>query len=155
MVVALLTIVVAIVLPEAKWASSGSIKIPVRVFVFDASRGKPIADSRVVIFRAPPLLSERSLAESRELYDPENVERAPITMQGATGDDGMAVIEVEFRTGASHNRPTPYAHLRWGWVYVHADGYGAVVVPVRYESEPMAAVRQQKEFSVSIGLVPI
>lgn len=153
--IVLIGILVALVLPGVKWASSGSIRVPVRVFVFDAASGKPVPDARIIVFPAPPVQSPTSLAQFRELYDPENVERRPVTMQGGTGEDGTAVIDVEFRTGANHERPVSYAHLRWHWVYVQAEGYGAVVVPVRHESLPVATVRLQKELPVSIGLVPM
>jgi len=153
--IVLLAVPVALILPGVKWASSGSIRVPVHVFVFDAVSGKPIADARVIIFHAPPVQGEKSLAESRELFDPEYVERLPSTMQGGTDEGGTAVIDVEFRTSASHERPEPYAHVRWEWVYVQAAGYGSVVVPVRYESQPVATVRQQKELPVSVGLVPM
>lgn len=68
--------------------------------------------------------------------------------------DGTAVVDVEFRTSASHERPASYVHLRWEWVQVRAEGYGGVVVPVRHESQPTTTVRKQNELVMTIGLLP-
>jgi hypothetical protein len=38
---------------------------------------------------------------------------------------------------------------------VEAEGYGSVVIPVRYESQPIATLRTQKEIVVPVGLIPM
>lgn len=147
---ALAAVVVALILPGAQWAASGSMRVPVRVFVFDASRGTPISNAHVAIFYAPPLVTPESLEVNRDLYDPQN--RGRDRNSATTDAKGTAVIEYEFRTGANHERPTMHAHLRWAWVHVHAEGYGGFVVPVRHESLPTKALRDQKELLVPVGL---
>jgi hypothetical protein len=73
---------------------------------------------------------------------------------GATEADGTVVIEFDFRTGASHTQPESRAHLSFYWVYVRANGFGGVFVPVRHNPLP-TAVLKQKELFVPIGLTPV
>ncbi|MEJ7594233.1 MAG: hypothetical protein WKF77_22070 [Planctomycetaceae bacterium] len=153
LLIAIIAVVVALILPVTKWAASGSIRFPVRVLVFDAVRGRPIANAHVGIFRAAPLDDLKSLEESPDEYDPTN--RVRDDDSGTTSADGAVVINYEFRTGANYERPTMYAHLTRAWVSVKAEGYGSIVVPVRYESQPTATLRTQKEILVSVGLIPM
>ncbi|MBS0264218.1 MAG: hypothetical protein JSS02_19935 [Planctomycetes bacterium] len=151
-IIAIVAVIAALLIPPAKWGGSGSIRIPVRVLVFDASRGTPIANARVAMFYAPPLHDMKWLEESPDLYDSTN--RARHDGVGTTDADGAAVIEYEFATLASYNNPTWRARLQSAWVHVQADGFGGAVIPVRYESEPTAKLRDQKELLVTIGLTP-
>lgn len=153
LVIAIIGVLVALLLPATQWASSGSIRFPVRVLVFDAIHGKPIANAHVGIFWAAPFSDLKSLKEETDKYDPKTHVRDED--RGTTAADGDVVINYEFRTGANHERPTPHAHLRWAWVHVDAEGYGNIVVPVRYESQPIATLRTQKEIVVSVGLIPM
>ncbi len=146
-------VVVALLLPVPQWASSGSIRFPVRVLVFDAVHGKPIANARVGIFGAAPLTDFKSLEEGNDEYDPKV--RVRDENRGTTDADGAVVIDYEFTTGANYQRPTPNAHLRRAWVHVEAEGYGGIVVPVRYESQPVATLRTRKDLVVSVGLIPV
>lgn len=151
-VIAIVAVMVAMLLSGEQWASSGSIRFPVRVLVFDAAHGTPIANARIGIFRARPLYDSKSLEEERDRYDPKN--RIRNTDYGTTDADGTVVIEHEFTTGANHLRPATHAHLGRAWVHVLAEGYGGVVVPVRHDSQPTATLREQKELVVPVGLMP-
>lgn len=155
LVIAIVAVLVALIVPSAQWASSGFLRAPVRVIVFDAASGEPIANARVAVFRAEPLSETNTSPVENRRYD---VRLSPLisdTNRGVTGADGMAVIEHEFRTGANHDRPMPHVHLTWAWVEVRAEGYGGLVVPVRHETLPVESVRTQGELVVPIGLLPI
>lgn len=150
-VVAIIAVSLALLLPTTKWASSGNIRFPVRVLVFDAASGAPIENAEVGIFRAPPVVDLTSLEEGPGNYNPSN--RIRDADRGVTNAGGAVVINYEFTTGASHVRPAAHAHLRWSWVSIKSEGYGSLVVPVRYESLPTAALRAQKELLVTVGLI--
>lgn len=154
MIVTILAILAALLLPPVQWVSDGDIRIPVRVFVFDAKAAKPLSQAHVIIFRAPPLTDAKLLSEFPERYDPAQPERLYGVFEGATGADGMAVIESTFSVSASHRNPVPQAHTSWAWVAVQAKGYGSVVVPVSYESQPTAELRKRGELPVTVGLLP-
>jgi hypothetical protein len=139
---------------SVQWASSGSIRFPVRVLVFDATTGLPLADAHVAVFRAPPVLGSKSLEESPHRYDPRNLDRVARVWRGVTAGDGTVVIMCELSTGASNRRPAPYAHVRSAWVHAQADGFGGVVVPVRHESISTATMREMQELFVPVGLTP-
>lgn len=144
-VITITLILIALILPSVKWASSGSIQLPVRIVVFDAARARPIVGAKVAILWAPPLVGERTIEEYRD--------RFPDDLFEDLGAEGTVVVDHEFRTGGSHRRPA-HAHLRWYWVMVVAEGYNGVVIPVRHESQPTAFLRDQKELLVTIGLMP-
>jgi hypothetical protein len=152
--IAIVVVLIALVLPPVKWASTGDIQFPVRVFVFDAASGTPISDARVGIFRAPPLLGTQALAEDRDRYHPEKYVRIPESGPSTTDATGTVVVIHEFRTWGNYERPIMHAHLPWAWVHVQAAGYGGVVIPVRHESLPTAKLREQQEIFVPIGLMP-
>ncbi len=148
--VAVVAVLTALVIPETRWASSGSLRLPVHVTVFDAAEGRLIPRADVSIFHASPA------ADRSEIPGPVSEDFVMSSTQngrGITGDDGTAVIDYEFRTGASNASPAPKAHLRWEWVMVSADGYEAAVVPVRYNSVPTQTLRSEKQLSVLIGLM--
>jgi hypothetical protein len=152
LVIAVVAVVATLVIPGVKWAASGSMRVAVRVLVFDATRGRPIANARVAIFWAPPLYDLKSLDESPDSYD--STHRVRDGGSGITDLDGAVVINYEFSTGANHEWPTMHAHLRSAWVHVKADGFGGVVVPVRHESLPTKTLRERKELVVPVGLTP-
>lgn len=108
LVIAIVAILVALIVPSVEWASSGSARFPVRVIVFDAQQSRPIANAHVAIFRASPLSGLNTLEENRGCFDPENGASVSDISDGVTGADGTAVVEYEFRTGASQRRPTPF-----------------------------------------------
>ena len=152
-VAAIIVVLVALLLPATQWVADGSRKFPVRIYVFDASRKIPIEGAKVSLFRAPRI-------DGQSLRIPDWGYRAPGTsrlvaepFESLTNELGYVESTVEFMTSASSRQPTPHTHLTWVWVEVHAEEYGTVVVPVRYESEPTAQVREQGQLLVPIGLV--
>lgn len=153
LVIAIIVAVVATTLPATKWAASGHIALPVRVLVFDALRGRPIANARVGIFQASPPDDLKALDERPGEYAPKR--QVLVDDSGTTSVGGAVVINHEFTTGANYERPTMQVHFRGVWVNVEAEGYGSIVVPVRYESQPVATLREQKEVLVSVGLMPM
>lgn len=155
LLIAIAAILIALIIPSVEWAADGSMRFPVRVLVFDATSGMPIANAGVTVFRAPPLADWNPLEKNRDRYNPRNLDRMPASASGTTGADGAVVMDTGFETGASHKRPTSHAKVSWIWVYVHAEGYGAVVVPARHDSQPVAQLKEQKELLVPIGLVPL
>jgi len=152
--VTIIAILVALLLPGAKWAADGSIEIPVRVRVFDAAEARPIQGAEVAIFRAPAPLPTFAIDEYRDRFSREYLEQVAAHDRHVTSNDGSVVIVHEFRTGASHKNPEFRAHLSWAWVMVVAQGYGTVVVPVRYESAPTNDIQKQGELFVAVGLMP-
>ena len=152
-ILAVIALLVAIIVPEKVWVASGSIQFPVRVLVFDASRGEPISGARVGIFWAPPLADLTSLETERDTY--ESKRRMRDGESATTDANGSAVIEYQFRTGGSNKRPAMHAHVDWTWVHVQAVGYGGVVIPVRHEFLPTKILREQKELVVPVGLTPV
>ena len=145
-------VLVALLLPTPKWAASGSMQLPVRVVVFDALHGTPIAGAKVTAFRGSAFDESRLLDENRDQYDrwkSGGWEGMPSVFTDA---DGAALIECEFPTSSNYERPTPHAHPQGTWVEVRAEGYGGVVIPVRHSSYPTQTLREQKELLVPVGL---
>lgn len=153
-VITITLILIALILPSVKWASSGSIQLPVRIVVFDAARARPIEGAQVAILWAPPLVGERKIEEYRDRFPADLFEDLAAEDRHLTGAEGTVVVDHEFQTGGSHRRPV-HAHLRWYWVMVVAEGYNGVVIPVRHESQQTAFLRDQKELLVTIGLMPM
>ncbi len=149
--IAIVAILVALLLPPVKWASSGSVTIPVDIVVFDAMTAAPIEGADVAIVWAPPATGEFQLHEYTERISPGL--QAMDGIAATTNDSGMATIDHEFRTGANYERPQTHAHTRWYWLLVSADGYGTVAVPLRYESMTSAELRRQGRLPAYVGLV--
>lgn len=148
-------ILVALFVPGTQWASSGTIRFPVRVFVFDVEQQLPISGANVAIFRALPTVSPESLSDPDQglrQYRADNAGPLHYVARGTTNADGACVIEYEFRTGASHHRPARHAHTNWSWVEIKAEGFSTVVVPVRHVSMPTKVMREQTDLYVPIGL---
>jgi hypothetical protein len=151
----MLAILVVIAIPYIPWASNGTIRFPVRVFVFDATQRTPIAEAKVAVFRSPPVLGPNSVSQEGRSYRADQIEPVTDAVHGTTDTDGMAVLEFEFATSANNTRPASEAHTRWAWVEVSANGYGTVVVPVRHDSTKTADMQKQGELLVPVGLVAI
>jgi hypothetical protein len=151
-VAATVGIVTALLLPATKWASSGSVNVPVRVVVFDAARSRPIGHARVLLFRAPPygvVAEPENDGKDTNPFHPYGPAGDRFGLvEGVTGTDGVAVIQYTIGTGTNHNRPVTRAHVDWMWVEVQAEGYGGVIVPVRHVSVPAADIRKSGELVV-------
>ena len=60
----IIAVLIALLAPQARWVSDGSIRLPVRVFVFDAAdRDTPIANAKIAIFPGPVASEPQTLAE--------------------------------------------------------------------------------------------
>jgi hypothetical protein len=159
-VAAIAAVLIALLVPPVQWAD-GSIKVPVKVVVFNPETGQPVQDARVAIVRGLPASEEFSLADHRErlsglreLLVAGDLGTLNGSVGAGTGRDGTVTLDVEFRTGASHRNPVPRAHTRWYWVLVSADRCGTVAVPLRYESLTTKQLREQQTLSAYVGLLP-
>lgn len=151
---AVLAVLIALLTPATKWASSGDLRLPVKVFVFDANQCTPISNAKVTVFRAFPVGDQTSLAEWQDQFKMSPITDLPQKFWATTDSHGIAVVDFEFRTGASHNRPVSHAHVNFAWVRVEADGFGGAAIPVRHDSQPSSVLKQQGEILVQIGLIP-
>ena len=149
----IIAILVALVLPDSEWASSGTIVVPVHVVVFDGGTALPIKDAVVGIVRAPPATGDFAHDEYREAFSSAWSAMAKGEFGSRTGADGSVTIEFEFPTGASHVNPEPRAHTRWFWLLVSSKKYRAVVVPLRYESISTKSLREQRILQAYVGLL--
>jgi hypothetical protein len=149
-ITAVFAILVAILISETKWASSGSLMIPVDVEVFDADSATPIEGAFVAIVWAPPATSE---FERHQYRDQLSNGFSSIKETGVQTDvAGRATIDQKFRTGANHDRPIAQAHTRWYWVLVSAADYGSVAVPLRYESMTSKDLKAVGRLPAYLGL---
>lgn len=152
-IAAIVAILVAVVVPQPKWASSGSVTIPVDVVVFDARSATPIEGAFVAIVWAPPATGEFEL---HEYFDRLSSGFSAINkIVAKTNGAGIATIDREFRTGASHKRPISHAHTSWYWVLVSADDYGSVAVPLRYESITSKELKALGRLPAYVGLARV
>lgn len=149
---AIVAVLIALLLPQVKWVADGDLNLPVKILVFDAVTAKPIADAKVVLFRASPWGDDKFLNEFGEGFTRDLIEDSNQS-QAVTDANGEAEIPFRFSTGASHRRPISHAHTSFVWAAVRADGYGGSVVQLRPESVPTQQLRQQKELRVAIGLM--
>lgn len=152
-IVSIIAVLVALLYPQTQWASSGSIRLPVRVIVVDAEHGTPISGANVMVSRGPWAKNPKALDELGDRFASGPIGDLPQKYFATTDEKGVAVIEHEFSTGASHRRPVSHTHLDFNWVKVEADGYRAAVVPVRDESQPTALLRKQGEVLVKVELI--
>lgn len=150
---AITVMLVVLIIPSVEWASSGSLRVPVRVFVFDAAHAVPISNARVTIFRGPLPSTQMDIKSIGDRVPDELSGRLPRDRVVFTGSDGMAVVHHEFRTGASHRRPESHAHTQSVWIVVVTRQHGTVVVPIRHDSMPTSKLREQQELFVPIGLM--
>lgn len=153
-IVAIITVLAALLIPPVQWASSGDIDVPVRVFVFDADLAIPIEGAVVGIIRCQPWSSDEFLKDYRDRVPTDVFDAIDESVKGTTSPEGIAVISYRFRTGASHTNPVTWAHTSWYWVAVKAEGYGGAFIPVRHESTPNKKLREDKELRVPVGLMP-
>ncbi|HEY4262280.1 MAG TPA: hypothetical protein VGM98_19120 [Schlesneria sp.] len=152
-IVAIIAVLIALLFPQPQWASSGSIRLPVRVHVFDSVHGTPISGANMMVIRGPWAGDPKAPEELRERFASDPISDLPQKYFATTDENGIAVIEYEFFTGASHRRPVSHAHLDYNWVRVEAERYGDAVIPVRQESVPTALLRKQGEVLVEVGLI--
>ncbi|MCA8991267.1 MAG: hypothetical protein KDA88_04775 [Planctomycetaceae bacterium] len=151
LITAIVVVLVALLIPQAKWASDGEITVLVVVTVFDAATANPIQGARVAVLRGTDAeLSD----ENRDWLDRISYDVETLDENGVTTDiRGKAEVETVFRTSASNVHPGGRAHTDFYWVLVSADGYGGVVVPVRYQSIESHVLREKGNLPVSIGLI--
>ncbi len=147
-IIAIVTVIAALILPSAKWAwaASGEITTPVQVLVFDPTTQQPVVGARVGILRYPHVFGLEDIHETHQLL--ADVPRH------ATDAAGLVTIEQRFSTGAGYQRPIPHAHVSGVWLIADAAGYGRVLVPVRYESMPSAELRNRGKLFVPVALLP-
>jgi hypothetical protein len=149
----IIAILVALVVPDVEWASSGTIVVPVHVVVFDGKTMLPLADAVVGIVWAPPASGDSTLDKYREPFSSAWIAMARGEFGSRTGADGSVTIEFEFPTGASHVNPESRAHTRWYWLLVSSKENGAAVVPLRYESISTKSLREQRMLQAYVGLL--
>lgn len=152
-IIAIIAVTIAILVPEAQWASDGDITIPVRVVVFDAETVTPINGAQVSLFRCPPWTEDEFLKGFRERWSSEQFDADWNLHRGVTDVTGQAVITYKFNTSASNKNPVTRAHTRWVWTAVRANGYGGAAVQLRQESLPTSILREQKGLTVPVGLI--
>lgn len=155
LIVVVLAVLYALLSPKPTWVSDGTIRIPVRVFVFNATNRRPISNAECAVFHASPILDASSLANDHPVFDNVPMKEWPQSCRGTTDETGSVAIEYTFRTSASNKHPNSRAHLMNEWVRVEADGFGGVAVPVGYDEGPASEMRKDGEFVVAIGLFPI
>jgi len=149
-ILAIVSVLTALIVPETQWASDGRIEFPVRVVVFDAEKAQPISGAEVALTHLSPVTEVDKIPNPV----PRNfLNDLPEDRRHRTGDDGSVTINYNFNTGASNRSPRPRAHLRWEWVIVRAKGYGTVVIPVRHDSMETKALRELGELIVPVGLM--
>lgn len=152
-IIAIISVLFALLLEPAKWASDGDIRVPVRIFVFDAANCRPIPNANCLVCWSPLVLEATDLTgdcPSRGL----SISEWPEDCRSVTDENGTSVIEHKFNTSASDKNPITRAHLSSTWVRVEATGFGGAVVPLRYEGRPTSELRKEGRISVSIGLIP-
>lgn len=150
-ITAVVAFFVAILIPRTKWASSGSVTIPVDVVVFDVHSATPIEGALVAIVLALPATDEFELHEYQDRLSNGFSAIQDIGVQ--TDLFGLATIDQEFRTGASHERQDSHAHTRWYWLLVEAENFGSVAIPLRYESMSTQSIIGDYRLPAYVGLV--
>jgi hypothetical protein len=152
LVVANLCVLLALLVEPVKWASDGDIRLPVKIFVFDAFNCRPIPNAECLLFRALPVLDASNLTD--DCPNCSSIGECPNECRSVTDATGFSVIEYKFHTSASDKNPITRAHLTSTCVRVEATGFGGVVVPLRYEGRPTSELRKEGKISVSLGLIP-
>jgi hypothetical protein len=104
-IVAIVAVLIALLYPQTQWVSDGSIRLPVRVIVFASEHGTPISGAKVMVSRGPWAKDPKALDELRDRFASEPIGDLPQKYFATTDEKGVAVIEHEFLTGASHRRP--------------------------------------------------
>ncbi|WP_437201023.1 hypothetical protein [Planctomicrobium sp. SH664] len=148
LVIAILSVVAAILVPPVKWGASGSITIPVRVIVFDAREGRPLEKATVSLLRYSPDFKKGE-------YPPlpsSLFEELRSTGEFRTDSAGSVTISQTWRTEANHNSPDPFVILVNQWVVVSAEGYAPVVTTLRHDTARTEALQRRGEILVGIGL---
>lgn len=130
--------VIVILATPTRWASSGVLRMPIRVIVNDTKTSKPISGAKVGVFHSLPE-SPRDHSVGDWLL---------------TDAGGAVEVECEFETGATDQRPEVFAHLDRRWIAVRAEGFYEKIVPVRNEWLPVIEVRALGRIEVPVGLSP-
>ena len=78
---------------QPTWVSDGTLTIPVRVFVFDATNRRPIANAECVVFHASPILDASSLNGDHPVFDPLPMQEWPQACRGTTDETGSTSIK--------------------------------------------------------------
>ena len=156
--ISVIVVVSIFLIPQQRWASSGTLLIPVQVTVFNLMTGEPIAEAAVTIIRAYSVHSHLPLEEYSELLrqgvHPGQVPRPQAGFSsGLTGPDGMVSIPVEFETSASHASPQPKAHTHRHWVVVSAPGYPAIAYPLSDRFHETKTLKSRHGLQTQIGLM--
>ena len=152
-VVAIAAILVALVIPETKWAADGSIDVPVRVHVFDADAMQPIEGARVALIRGPLAGDSVALDEYRDRFESGWKAMKDGWFGETTQADGFATIDCKMPTGSSHKNPESRAHASLFWVLVSSDDHQRVAVPLRYQSIPTKSLQEEGVLPVFVGVV--
>ncbi|REJ94740.1 MAG: hypothetical protein DWQ34_08380 [Planctomycetota bacterium] len=152
-VVVIAAILVALLLPEPKWAASGSIEVPVRVYVFDAETIEPVEGAHVALIRGPIPGDRLGFVEYQDHFDSGWRAMKEGWFGETTQADGFATVECEIPTGSSHKNPESCAHASLFWILVSSDDHVRVAVPLRYQSIPTKSLREEGVLPVFVGVV--
>lgn len=151
-VIVIVAFLAGLLIPPVVWVADGTIEVPVRVVVFDAATARPITNAAVGIVRAPSAEGVIGLEERREVVAMALPAIDLEEFAVRADENGSATIDVTFNTVCSNRNPERRAHTGSFWVIVSADGYGRVVVPLRYQSTPTASLQDQGELPVYVGI---
>lgn len=152
LVAIILTILVALLVPSVKWASSGTIEAVVQVVVFDAETAEPIPDAEVAIVRLLPTTGHLDLSEYHTQLSSAWGQFVKGQIRHKTDADGIANVPTEFRTGASHVRPEPRVQTSFYWILISTSDHGKCAIPLHYESIPTKTLRQNGIIPAYVGL---
>ncbi len=133
----IVAVVVMLAIPTVKWASSGSLRVPVRVTVVDGRTQEPISGAKVAVFQGT---QEGATELSEEAWQ-------------ATNGTGSVEVEYEIETGASSERPVSLVHLDRVRVAAQAEGYEGKVIRVREIWQPTDEIRASGAIEVLVGLM--
>lgn len=150
-VIATVAILVALLLPPVKWASSGTFELVVRLYVFDAVTGKPIVGARAGIREGPAMIDSPGQDEEFHL---RLMEKDSEFLAAETDIRGIVSLQHEFRSGASYQHPKASAWLPGAWIFLTAQGYGGVLIPVSDDSREVERIRARNGIFIPMGLVP-
>lgn len=151
---AFIAILAALLIPPTKWASSGELKVPVHVLIFDAATQQPLPEATVILFRSSPWYDDEDFLKSLGDHSPKDPEEpfwAPV--RGITDARGQVIIPFGFKTGANYERPEPYARPNYVWTRIAAKDYGGAIVQVWPHSVATKELKQQKQIRLAVGLL--
>lgn len=144
----LASIVVALLLPETQWASTGQINATIQVIVTDVKTQTFVENASVEIIKTSWLSED---------YDAKSVAstmQTPQTNQAQThktDENGQVLLTQTFSTGASHRNPLSRADTSRYSALVSHQSYGCVAIPLRYSPTPTEQLKQSP-LRVVVGL---